>query len=72
MSFLSKIQVTSEVEAVDVPLGERYPRAKGKLSDSDIAKLDKLFYTLNRAQRYTPEFDSTVDDIEKILGVRVA
>ena len=66
MSFLSK------VEATDIPLGDRYPKSKKKLSDSDIAKLDKLFNALNRAQRYTPEFDSAVNDIEKILGYRVA
>ena len=52
-------------------LGNRYPKSKKKLSDNDIAKLDKLFHSLNRMSRYTDDWRTTCEEINKILGYEV-
>jgi hypothetical protein len=52
-------------------LGNRYPKSKRKLSDNEISKLDKLFHSLNRMSRYTDDWRTTCEEINKILGYEV-
>jgi len=51
-----------------LPLGNRYPQSKRKLSDKDIQSLDTLFHTLNKSSRGDKNWDSLCKEINKILG----
>ena len=65
MEYYKRIQT---ILASDLPLGDRYPKAKRKLSDQDIQELDKLFHALNKAQRGTDEWNELTPKINKLLG----
>lgn len=54
--------------ASDIPKGNRYPKAKRKLSVDDIKQLDDLFGKLNLASRDTPEWNDLTAKTNKLLG----
>jgi len=63
-----KVKASEDKPFEGLPLGKRYPKAKRTLSDKDIKDLDTLFHQLNTATRYTKEWDTLCEKINKLLG----
>jgi hypothetical protein len=76
-SILNALKAITAGDVVDLKpklekYNNRYPRSKNKLSNEDIDRLDELFQALNKATRYSDEFNDIADEIEGILGIAVA